>query len=376
MAAPALMSIAESSKHMVQISELLEERNLSFSFCLNKGDLLTISALTLLFQVVDLKAESKVARDNQRLVNSVVGTVERLRSPGCVDLRRIASTLVTVEASSLPSPVSSSSSPRRGSTSKSPVTEQPRRQRSGHEKKQKQQSQSQHVSIQDKSRRMTMPALASPDSELEMARSRGSFESVQSESFARPEDYLCMSQMPTGSQNTNDLLATRANLDYLSLNPTPNGSRSQSPGSKRQLPLDRQAQVHLANMMTNTQFSNKVAGVSNNEWEALLGSMEGGMDNVYNAIYGGATLVNEPALAGKASEWSPDSWDLSSFSLGDFTASDAPQSVLSMSDESLSSGEEVSPPAIAPMGGSYQKQMQQAASGESFNMDTLDGYLI
>ncbi len=368
------MSIAESGKHIIQISELLEERNLSFSFCLNKGDVLTISALTLLFQVVDLKTESKVARDNQRLVNSVISTVERLRSPGCVDLRRIASTLVTVEGSSLPSPASSSS-PRRSSTSKSPVAEQPRRRVSGNEKKQRHQLQPQHVSTQDKSRRMTMPALISPDSELEMARSRGSFESVQSEDFARPESYLCMSQMPTASQHANPLLATRPNLDYLSLNTTPSGSRSHSPGSKQQLPLDRQAQVHLANMMSNTQFSNKVAGVSNNEWEALLGSMEGGMDNVYNAIYGGATLVNEPALASKTSDWSPDSWDLSSFSLGDFTASDAPQSVLSMSDESLSSGEEVSPPAMGQMGGSYQKQMQ-AAGGESFNMDTLDGYLI
>ncbi|OAQ97447.1 hypothetical protein LLEC1_01817 [Akanthomyces lecanii] len=372
--ASALMSIAESGKHIIQISELLEERNLSFSFCLNKGDVLTISALTLLFQVVDLKTESKMARDNQRLVNSVISTVERLRSPGCVDLRRIASTLVTVEESSLPSPASSSD-PRRSSTSKSSVAELARRRLSGNEKKQAHQSQPQHINIQDKSRRMTMPALVSPDTELEMARSRGSFESVQSEAFACPEDYLCMSQMPTGSQHTNPLLATRPNLDYLSLNTTPHGSRSHSPGSKQQLPLDRQAQLHLANMMTNTQFSNKVAGVSNNEWEALLGSMEGGMDNVYNAIYGGATLVSEPALASKTSDWSPDSWDLSNFSLGDFTASDAPQSVLSMSDESLSSGEEVSPPAIGQPQGSYQKPMQ-VAGAESFNMETFESYSI
>ncbi|PMB72386.1 Transcriptional activator protein acu-15 [Beauveria bassiana] len=374
--APALMSVAESSKHIIQISELLEERNLSFSFCLNKGDLLIISALALLYQVTDLKAESKVARDNQRLVNSVIGTVERLRSPGCVDLRSIASTLVTVAGSSLPSPVSASSSPRRGSTSKSPAAEQPTRRKSANEKNQKHQAQPQSDGTQHASRRTTIRTLASPDSELETAQSRGSFDSVQSEGFGQSHDYLCMSQMPTGSQNTNALLATRPNLDYLSLNTTPNGSRSQSPGSKQQLPLDRQAQVHLANMMSNTQFSNKVAGVSNNEWEALLGSMEGGMGNVYNAIYGGATLENEPALASKTSDWSPDSWDLSSFSLGDFAASEAPQSVLSLSDESLSSGEEVSPPAMGQMGGSYQKQLQAAAGSETFNMDTLAGYLI
>ncbi|EGX95866.1 C6 transcription factor FacB [Cordyceps militaris CM01] len=375
--APALMSIAESSKHIIQISELLEERNLSFSFCLNKGDLLTMSALALLYQVVDLKAESKVARDSQRLVNSVVGTVDRLRSPGCVDLRRIASTLVTVDEPSLPSPASSSSSPRRCSTSKSPVAEQPRRRKSGSERNQHQQLKNHHAATQDRSRRQTMPALVSPDSELELARSRGSFDSVQSEGYTGTEDYMCISQLPSGSQHAQPSLATRPNLDYLSLNATPNGSRSHSPGSKRQLPLDHQAQLHLATMMTNTQFASKVAGVSNNEWEALLGSMEGGLDNVYNAIYGGATtLVSEPVLAtGKASEWSPDSWDLSSFSLGDFTASEAPQSVLSLSDESLSSGEEVSPPAMGQLGGGYQKQMH-AAGGEAFNMDGLDGYLI
>ncbi|OAA57695.1 C6 transcription factor FacB [Cordyceps fumosorosea ARSEF 2679] len=393
-AAPALMSIADSSKHIIQISELLEERNLSFSFCLNKGDLLTISALALLYQVVDLKAESKLAQENQRLVNSVVSTVDRLRSPGCVDLRRIAGTLVTVEGASLPSPASSLSSPRRDSTSILPTAEQPRRRKSSGDKKQKQ-LQPQHVpTLQDKSRRLTMPVLASPDPELELARSRGSFDSVQSDRFARTEDYMCMSQLPTGSQHANPpLLATRPNLDYLSLHTTPdNGSRSQSPPSAKalppqpQLPLDHQAQVHLANMMSNTQFSSKaVAGVSNNEWEALLGSMDSGLDNVYNAIYGGATVVHgEPpamlAAAGKASsEWSPDSWDLSSFSLGDFTASEAPQSVLSLSDESLSSGEEVSPPAVGQqqqrLGGGYQKQMQ-AAGAEHFNMDAIDGYLI
>lgn len=372
------MSIAESSKHLVQISELLEERNLSFSFCLNKGDMLSISALTLLFQVVDLKSDSKLARDNQRLVNSVVQTVERLRSPGCVDLRRIASKLVAMEGSlQQPSPATSSSSPSHSSGSKSPELEQPRR-RSGSEKKKKQQQQhhSQQAKAQEKSRGITMPALASPQSELEMTPSRGSFDSVQSETLPRQEDYLCMSQMASGSHATS-LLATRPNLDYLSLHTTPDGSRSQSPGSKQQQPqqpLDRQAQAHLANMMANTQFSSKVAGVSNTEWEALLGSMDSGMDNMYNAIYGGATLVTEPTLTNKTSEWSPDSWDLSSFSLGDFPAEAPPQSVLSVSDESLSSGEEVSPPAMGRQMGSY-KQMQ-VTGGEPFNLDAFDGYII
>jgi hypothetical protein len=44
-AAPALISLGDSSKHIIQIIELLEERNMSFSFCLNKEDTLIQSAM-------------------------------------------------------------------------------------------------------------------------------------------------------------------------------------------------------------------------------------------------------------------------------------------------------------------------------------------
>lgn len=83
------------------------------------------------------------------------------------------------------------------------------------------------------------------------------------------------------------------------------------------------------------------------EWEALIGSMDGGQLNVYDAIYGGPQLsmtetpVSTNSMPGS---WSPDAWDLSGFNIGDFGSNPAPpQSVLSISDESLSSGEEMAP---------------------------------
>lgn len=96
---------------------------------------------------------------------------------------------------------------------------------------------------------------------------------------------------------------------------------------------------------------------STTEWEMMLGSLDGGMNNVYDAIYGGG-FGNEAATAGAAAptpaqgsngnDWSPDTWDLSTFNIADFNAGPpsnpaAPQSVLSLSDESLSSGEDVAP---------------------------------
>jgi len=89
----------------------------------------------------------------------------------------------------------------------------------------------------------------------------------------------------------------------------------------------------------------KVNGVSTTEWETLLGSLDGGMHNVYDAIYGGQGLVNESAIAvSNCGDWPPDNWDLGGFSIAEFGNNpQPPQSVLSMSDESLSSGEEVGP---------------------------------
>lgn len=126
-----------------------------------------------------------------------------------------------------------------------------------------------------------------------------------------------------------------------------------------------------------SQFAAKMNGVSSADWEVLLGTMDGGINNVYDAIYGGSSLVNEP-MAGNTncSEWSPDSWDLSSFSIGEFRAvTEGPQSVLSISDESLSSGEEVAPSELGLSVGSadYQKHLGGA---EAYVLDGIEGFAL
>ena len=45
---------------------------MSFSFCLNKFDLLAVCGTTLLYQLADLKPDSKMMRDSERLVNAVI----------------------------------------------------------------------------------------------------------------------------------------------------------------------------------------------------------------------------------------------------------------------------------------------------------------
>lgn len=87
------------------------------------------------------------------------------------------------------------------------------------------------------------------------------------------------------------------------------------------------------------------AEVSNSDWERLLGSLDGGQTNIYDNIYGGPTAealldvgpFSNAGAAVSSASWSPDAWDWNSYG----TAA-PPQSVLSFSDESLTSGEEFS----------------------------------
>lgn len=374
-AAPALLSIADASKHMIQITQLLEERNLSFSFCLNKCDMLAMCALTLLYQIIDLKPQSKMMKDDERLVNVVVKMLDQQKAPGSIDLRKAALLLISVDGSSERSAGSASPSLQKAAASPSKSSSHGRR-KSGSSSRTS--APQQHHKHDASSRRMTAPSLPAAESLVETA-TRKSFEIAHPEAILNAKDPLCLglsdSMTPTSTSS-----ASRTNLDYLSLGNTPSGSRPATPSRSRQRSTPT-LMAHQTQVMSNAQLAAKMAGVASNEWEALLGTMDGGINNMYDAIYGGATLISEPALSNTtgSSEWSPDSWDLSTFNLGDFGATaDAPQSVLSISEESLSSGEELatSDLSLGQANVDFYKLPSTAAGGESFTVDNLEGFIM
>lgn len=100
---------------------------------------------------------------------------------------------------------------------------------------------------------------------------------------------------------------------------------------------------------------------------------------MYDAIYGGPAL----SLADKASsnygDWSPDSaWDMTSLKMNDFSgAPGAARSVLSFSEESLSSGEDLSASELSI--GSRQQEFRHTiipgsvSNGDSYLLENLDG---
>lgn len=76
--------------------QLLEERNLTFSFCLNKNELLTLSGFGVLFQALDLDKDSKLMKDNEKSFCSVAEVLGRRNAPGTAEFKRIGCSLLSV----------------------------------------------------------------------------------------------------------------------------------------------------------------------------------------------------------------------------------------------------------------------------------------
>ncbi|KAF7556217.1 hypothetical protein G7046_g6368 [Stylonectria norvegica] len=381
-AAPALISIGTSSKHIIQIIQLLEERSMTFSFCLNKTDLLVVCGITMLYHVADLKHDSKMMRDDERLVNTVVKFLAKLKAPGSLDFKRVASMLVTIEEPAAPatpvaySPkVSQPASMPALSNRGSPPACGPRKKApyALGQLPAAAASESDLIQQQEKLRRMTMPTAAGQRPDFYRSRSRPSFDNHHEVPVMHRDHRMSMSQAAKADSHKNSPLS-RPNLDFM-----PFGQSQPSSPEQQRL----QAQSQQANQtMMHSPMTAKMAGVSSTEWETLLGSLDGGMNNVYDAIYGGQSLVNEPSIAtSHCSDWSPDTWDLTGFSIGEFGNNpEPPQSVLSMSDESLSSGEEVAPSELGLSVGSVeyhnhnQIQNHMISAGDGYTYEGMETF--
>lgn len=296
---------------------------MSFSFCLNKSDVLALCGLTLLYHAVDLKQHSKITRDIERLVNVTIQMLTAARAPACVELARIAEVLIPAEKGQRPSPSSMPAPPHRPSSKGS------RRKDPGR--------------AHEKSRRMTAPDIGPSNIEFP-APARRSFDSDTA--VGQPCQHRSAPEARDGGLGG---CRPIPNLDYLSLNNTPDQTGPSSPIENVCMATPGSTlSPSSSQMLGSDSTASRTPVMPNPEWEVILGSIDGGLNNVYDAIYGGGNLINGAPhhTQPSASEWSPEAWDVHCMSAGDLgrnAAAAGPQSVLSLSDESLSSGEDVAP---------------------------------
>ena len=347
------MALADSSKHIIQIIQLLEERGMSFSFCVNKNEVLSLCGLSLLYQAIDLKTEGKLLKDNQRLICAVIKFLEKGYSPSAQEFKKIVYSMFTFEQAPRPSNPGPS---RRSSDNDMVVPIGIRSMPSPVSHKTQgldafQQGNYSESDLQERVRRATMSHISSTDltkyfghdSQTETSRSEPAISPRESKSTPT----LAHSTKPQASSLP--ISARKPNLDYLSLNGTPETLRSQSP---RPTLLATRINSHapmLSSAPASIIASKSTAatpGVS--DWETLLGSIDGGRLNIHDAMYGGPALSlndlgHNNGPFNSQDSWSPESWDMTSLvGMQEYTSGQEAHSVLSFSEESMTSGEDFS----------------------------------
>jgi len=335
--------------------------------------------LSLLYQGLDLKQEGKLMQDGQRLIVVVIKYLEKSKAPGAADFKRLAASMIYLDVQlktsndrekTMPAPASTKSTPS-PSTSRKQLQPQLYRHISAT------MSESDLLSQQEKLRRATLPNIAMHVSDVRNY-GRTSIDSTRSESpIYKPEYRGSASQLPTMLKRPENKTPKPPNLDYLSLNNTPVSSQPQSPAQNRSGPL---TQTSNGSMFPTSAYSGPKPTANPTEWEVLLGSFDD--RHLYDAIYGGGPA---PALSmtdnttSNYGAWSPESWDYTSISVGGFTNTAPAQSVLSFSEESLSSGEELSPKDLGAPGAHHDYKLPLLPSSVSSNdgygylLDNLDG---
>jgi hypothetical protein len=295
----AMISMASSSKHTIQIIQLLDERGLCFAFCANRDEVLVLAGFGLLFQGLNLDSNSKILKDNQKMICAVNEMLEKTKAPCAPEFKRVAfsflpspptskqhskektkepkppslsrhnSDSAVVETQSL-SPSSSSSSPRKqlkaiaarlsaNSGRKPSLDVVDHRRATVH-----------NISLHPHGvPNQSMPSLQPSTSynpasmsRSEPARSPINLFSRPSSTSTRPTDAVAPppSAKPKHRQHPNI-----TNLDYLSFGTEPEqGSRpSTQPIKTEPGPTD---------------------------WEKLIGSLDNGQTNIYDASYGGPPI--------------------------------------------------------------------------------------
>ena len=88
------VALAASSKHIIQLLALLDERNLSFSFPLNKDELLVTAGAGVLLQSLSLSRESKLLKDSQKTICTALDMLKRSKASSYNEFRQISCALV------------------------------------------------------------------------------------------------------------------------------------------------------------------------------------------------------------------------------------------------------------------------------------------
>lgn len=281
------LAMATSSKHIAQILSLLTERGLSFSFCLNKEELLVLSGFGLLFQGLNLDENSKVLKDNHKTLASIMTQLDLIKASVGPEFRRVACSFLPAAAQGSSERATKPSASRHSSEGSMPATHV-----SSISSAMKQQFKNMTSkfswpdSKSHEQRRMThtglgvygnaayaqsQPVLKRPDpvsatrpSRSEPARSPQDFPLQASRSQQHLHQQAQHQPMPSPNHRAS------LNLDYLSFS-SGTATPILPPTHHHSIPAP----------------SNPPPQSNQSDWERLLATIDNGQTNIFDNIYGG-----------------------------------------------------------------------------------------
>ena len=283
---------------------------MSFSFCLNKNELLLLAGFGLLFQGLNSDRKGRLVQDSQRLLCSVIEILERNAATGASEFKRIACAMISVKGNQKgngsPDQIAgrrksdgNMAAPKESTKSTRKLQNIASRYSTGNAPVMKRESSS--------GRRSTAPTPSTGQlSCYGSASSQNSVPSVVSDSMHQHE----YSQRTTISQPARQSLSIKPlNLDYLSFSDLTSSPNNMSPGASQQ---------YMAPDLASTQ-------------------MEPPLDSLFPSEDVFSSYVSPPPSADLG--WGTDNWALHA-SVGNQAG--ASQSRISFSEEDVTSGEELS----------------------------------
>ena len=303
----------------MQILDLLDERRMNYTFPFNKPELLLTAGFSLLWQCLDLPDDSKLVKDNQKSLTLLTAMLTRDSVTAGNEFQAIAESFVNIGRrngiTQAPKQIQTDSSTAR-------VLEAMPAPAAKHKSTRKQLQaiasrfssfNNSRVKVEDGPRRATVPDVG-PSPSLSPYRRAESTVSLASTRSAP------VVPLYTPSKRQSIDISSNLNLDYLPIGEEDDNTSQNTMPAKP--PLNESA------------------------WEKLLTNIDSGNSSIYNGLYGGASpgegtlqrYHTAPTVA-TGDDWAQEAWPTSAIDLT--TKGPVPQSVLSFSEESLTSGEDL-----------------------------------
>ncbi|KAJ5091490.1 hypothetical protein NUU61_006360 [Penicillium alfredii] len=328
---PSVLALSDSAKHIVQILELLDERRLCLSVSLNRKELVILAGLGLLWQNLGLKRDSKLAKESQKLLGTVMEQLESETTGAAVEFGTLANTLVALD-SGRHDATAASKQPQGMVAPQHKTTKFPKKQ------------------MQSLKSRLT-PGSGKDQSSQQSSSSRRNTISGATPPLV-PQSLRSPSWASLPPSQSDHLTAHHFFSDK--------GSSPLDPASDPRMVSSSMGYDHPRAMSCSTPSDVTAGAITMADWEYVLSDMDRGYSNIFTGIYGGKECGEDPGpFASITAEYnrkptdgslvippptdlhdlSPEAWSASS---GDLAPNQeiTTQSVLSYSGESLDSAED------------------------------------